>query len=273
MRLFWAIRTFVANYIIPGWGFWIVGERKLAVCTAIAISALVLFFCWTRLILNPNAFIAFLALFAILLLGSCLWSAILEFRRDDESAPPRNWKGAFVFAVVVAIVVVPLRYYRADVLGYESYEIPASSMSPTLVRGDFILADTWIYSDETIAFGDLAVFRVPQQDGTVYVKRVIGMPGDTLVFLDDGMVRNGIRLSEPYAVYEGRARPPGSAFGEITVPDGHYFVLGDNRNNSKDSRYIGAVPETAFVGKVAHIWFSSDAQEGIRKERFPLRVE
>lgn len=109
-------------------------------------------------------------------------------------------------------------------------------VAPTLLRGDYILADTWHYSESEIAVDDLAVFVAPGTDEVLYMKRVVALPG-------------------------------------VRVADGEYFVLGDNRSNSRDSRFFGAVPKSGFVGKVKHLWYSSDDAVGIRWHRFPISLD
>ncbi len=168
--------------------------------------------------------------------------------------------------------------------------IPSSSMEPTLLVGDFLLMDKesggakagWPMPPSTIQRGDVVVFHDPVEDPSVHlVKRVVGLPGDR-VHLRDGVVYlNGVACKEPYAVHRGSAldvfrddfpnlntmdaevnsnwwiRLRGLVReGEITVPAGSYFVLGDNRNNSEDSRYWGFVPRGAIVGEPLLVYFS-----------------
>ena len=272
MRTLAVIRTFVANYIVPGWGFWIVGKPKLAITTLGAITGIALLFSWSRLVLDPLGFIVLASLIIGLHFLAAIWSAVIESRRDGEKSPPTNWKTAFLFAFIGAVLFYPLNSHRSVILGYDVFRIPASSMAPTIVRGDYILADTWYYSSAEIVVGDVAVFVVPDSGGVMYVKRVVGVPGDELSFEDDAIVRNGNRVEEPYAYYsEGPVRP-GSTFPNIRVPDGEYFVMGDNRNNSRDSRYLGPIPRSAFVGRAVHLWYSRDDADGIRWQRFPAKL-
>jgi signal peptidase I len=163
--------------------------------------------------------------------------------------------------------------------------IPSASMSPTLRPGDMLLDNNQAFAPEglfapllpptTIHRGDIAIFRSPTADAdTDLVKRIIGLPGDHLHLHNGHVLLNGHPLAEPYAVYT-----PTSANtfrddfpslhsvdpdvdpawwttmrqnvhdGELTIPPDNYFVLGDNRNNSEDSRYWGFVPRTQLVGK------------------------
>ena len=168
--------------------------------------------------------------------------------------------------------------------------IPSSSMEPTLLVGDFLLMDKQLDAPGVIrllppsgiAHGDIIVFHDPIDDPAIHlVKRVIGLPGDR-IHLHDGIVfLNGEALREPYAIHRAVAPdayrddfPSLHAMdatvnpnwwirlrnlvhqGEITVPSDSYFVMGDNRNNSEDSRYWGFVPRSAVVGKPLIIYFS-----------------
>jgi len=166
--------------------------------------------------------------------------------------------------------------------------IPSSSMEPTLLIGDFLLMDKQIGSGGgvlprlTIGRGDIVVFHDPVDDPSVHlVKRVIGIPGDRIHLRDGVVYRNGEALKESYAIYR-EAAPDGYRDdfpdlrtmqprvnvkwwirlrslvhdGDVTVPADSYFVMGDNRNDSEDSRYWGFVPKEAIVGKPLVIYFS-----------------
>jgi len=166
--------------------------------------------------------------------------------------------------------------------------IPSASMEPTLLVGDFLLMDKqtgdggWLLPRATIRRGDVVVFHDPVDDPAVHlVKRVIGIPGDRIHLRDGVVYRNGQPLKEPYAVYrEAAANRYRDDFpdlqtmqarvnpnwwirlrglvhdGEVTVPADSYFVMGDNRNDSEDSRYWGFVPKAAIVGRPVLIYFS-----------------
>lgn len=172
--------------------------------------------------------------------------------------------------------------------------IPSGSMEPTLLIGDFLILDKQDVAPDPfflpptgIARGDIIVFHDPVDDPSVHlVKRVIGIPGDRIHLRDGVVYRNGQALFEPYAIYH--PSPPNSfrddfpnlqrmdggvnaawwlrlrtlsRTGEITVPPESFFVLGDNRNNSEDSRYLGFVPRKAVVGKPILVYFSLRQQE------------
>ena len=170
----------------------------------------------------------------------------------------------------------------------EPYKIPSGSMIPTLMIGDFILVDKNIYGykipltnitlfeNENPKRGDVVVFKYPENQSINYIKRVIGLPGDKILYknkrlyindseyplikvehsfdpieIADGHVFIENNLQKEYMILN-QSNPPFNF--EYYVPNGTYFVLGDNRDNSNDSRFWGPVPEENLVGKAFYIW-------------------
>jgi len=179
----------------------------------------------------------------------------------------------------------------------QPYLIPSESMEHTLLVGDFLLVNrqvyapagrltSWLLPYRDVARGDIVVFHHPQPHPYL-VKRVVGLPGDRLR-VDNGRVFiNGLALDEPYAAFEPvppnpfRDNFPGRIYtdpqvdptwwrqmqsltsnGELTVPEGQYFVLGDNRNHSEDSRFWGFVPRSLIVARPLVIYFSLSRPSG-----------
>jgi signal peptidase I len=174
--------------------------------------------------------------------------------------------------------------------------IPSASMAPALLSGDYITSRRFISSREVFTLvhrGDIVVFRSTSDARQQFVKRVVGMPGDTIA-MHDGVVQiNGQVLREPYlapmtdsldpapdelrwqkaylvgAALRDSARYVASRnnWGPLLVPRGSYFVLGDTRDESLDSRYLGFVPATGIIARVRRVYFSRDDHEGIRWSR------
>jgi signal peptidase I len=161
----------------------------------------------------------------------------------------------------------------------EAFRIPSSSMERTLLVGDFLLVNKWVYGAE-IPFthtrlpalraprhADVIVFDWPVDPDKAFVKRLVGLPGDTLAMQQGVLQRNGATVTEPYLA---AAAPPAGAngdgaavsgaprdsWGPLVVPPGHFFVLGDNRANSLDSRYWGFVPDRMLRGAPWFVYYS-----------------
>ena len=172
---------------------------------------------------------------------------------------------------------------------FEPFRIPSGSMNPTLLQGDFIFVKKYSYGlrlpvTETKILetgaperGDVLVFRLPQDPSVNYIKRVVGLPGDQVRYERHRLWINGEQVSlDPHP--EATSRDPrfieqlGDREHEIlitdanyqindgvyTVPEGHYFVMGDNRDNSRDSRWISSIPESHLVGEAVLIWMHMD---------------
>lgn len=151
----------------------------------------------------------------------------------------------------------------------QPFVIPTGSMEGTLLVGDHLIVDKLAYSPsdklaplpyEQVQRGDIIVFRYPPDIRETYVKRVIGVPGDRIRMVDKQVYRNGTPLNEPYTQHIDLAlNHDRDNFPELTVPPESYFALGDNRDNSSDSRVWGFVPRRNIVGKPLIVLWSYDA--------------
>ncbi len=148
-------------------------------------------------------------------------------------------------------------------------------MLPTLQIGDHLLVNKFIYGirmpfSGTVlipiknpAYGDVIVFRYPKDRSIDYIKRVVGVPGDKIVIKDKQLYLNGKKDVNPHAHFTSEMVLPYNVspkdnFGPITVPEGKYFVMGDNRDNSSDSRFWGYVDDQDVLGKAMIIYWSWD---------------
>src|SRR5574343_511803 len=247
-----------------------------------------------------------LILFVLMVVTGVLYAVdVRKFRkRRIKGAPEPLWVewGASFFPVILIVFV--LRSFL-----FEPFKIPSGSMIPTLLVGDFILVNKFAYGIRlpvintkvievgTPQRGDVMVFRYPEDPSLDYIKRVVGLPGDTVAYQNKRLAINGQAVStqkigdylHPERLYyseqfleklgevEHRALndadapafiPEASRFphrenctynaaGVICkVPPGHYFMMGDNRDNSRDSRAWGFVPEENIVGKAFFVWFN-----------------
>lgn len=175
--------------------------------------------------------------------------------------PPKGILREYLETIVVAVLF--LLFARTFV--FMQSKIPTESMLDTLLVGDYILVNRFVYGapgdqpagwlgQRPIARGDVVVFRFPEDPDVDFVKRVIGLPGD-VVEMSRGVVSvNGQPLDEAYVKPENREAM--QSYGPITVPSDSYFALGDNRDNSRDSRAWGCVPRALVKGRAFLIWFS-----------------
>lgn len=146
---------------------------------------------------------------------------------------------------------------RARLIGYMPYRIPSGSMAPTLKRGDYILANTFSYHSHAPERGDVIVFNFPARPEMVFVKRVVGIPGDVIEVNNHQVAINGQTQSESYLQTYRRFSAENANY-QTEVPEGMLFVLGDNRDRSADSRAQGFVPIKNVIGEVTRIWLSYD---------------
>lgn len=154
-------------------------------------------------------------------------------------------------------------------------QIKGQSMVPTFENKQYILTSKVTYKFRAPERGDIVVFRSPQNKDIEYIKRIIGLPGDTIIIDDDtGQVSvNGVVLKENYInnktnLFSGGAVTSGVAY---KVPKGHYFVMGDNRQKSSDSRVFGAIKEEDIIGQVFYRYFPPELAGPI-KNPFPQNL-
>jgi signal peptidase I len=176
----------------------------------------------------------------------------------QHSAPSRpRWKRALLIlaALLLFLVLNPtergVRYLTENI--FQAFEMGQYSMRPTLVPGDRVLIDKRIYERSEPRRGDIVVFRYPLNPTRIYIKRIVGLPGDSVEIRSGHLNIGGREVIEPYV----KGAPSGD-YGPQTVPAEAYFVLGDNRNNSEDSRAFGFVPRRLLLGRATKIYYPFD---------------
>ena len=216
--------------------------------------------------------------------GSVLQTTLVEYARS-------------FFPVLLFVLVI-----RSFV--FEPFRIPSGSMMPTLLQGDFIFVKKYSYGlrlpvTETKLIetgaperGDVVVFRLPSDPSINYIKRVVGLPGDKVSYERHRLVINGELVDleqhsdatphDPRYVEQLGDREHDILVtqaanvmrdGEFSVPAGHFFMMGDNRDNSRDSRFLGPIPETHLVGEAVRIWMHMDGLSVPRWERIGNKIQ
>ena len=188
-------------------------------------------------------------------------------RSKGEKSTTREYIEAIVFALVLALII------KAFFL--QAFKIPSGSMIPTLLKGDQILVNKLIYGvrvpfTDVKLFGmrepdrgDIVVFEFPDDRRVHYIKRLIGLPGDEIKIENKRLYVNGEEFVIEMAQFEdegilAEAASPRDNFGPITVPPNSYFMMGDNRDNSRDSRFWGFADKGELVGNAVIIYWSWD---------------
>lgn len=279
------------NLVLPPLGFVYVGRPAYAWVYVFIIAGLVPVASWTRAFFIPHGVLLFLAIAIGIWIGVVIFAAVLARRQDSVTAP--RWYVYAMFIVVgvfLTSVYEVIKLHRDEWLGYAMYRIPSGAMMPTILIGDFIVADTASLSSNTGEGpnrGDVVIFLYPVDTTTPFIKRVVGLPGDHIAYYDKVLYINGNKVEqEMLGTYVGAgpdAHMTGvslrreiignrafnvliqegylSIDGEFAVPEDHYFFLGDNRDNSRDSRYFGTVHRDYLVGKAVLIWMHIDGLE------------
>lgn len=172
-----------------------------------------------------------------------------EVQPQIETLPPEtnNWK-RFILDILETIILAVVLYIGINAISAR-VRVDGFSMNPTLQNGEYVLVSRLSYKLDIPQRGDIIVFSFPVDQNQDLIKRVIGLPGETVSVRQNNVLINGIPLEEPYI-----AQAPLYS-GEWTVSEGQLFVLGDNRNDSKDSHQWGLLPMENVIGKALAIYW------------------
>ena len=180
----------------------------------------------------------------------------------------------------ICIAVILALFVRTFIV--QAFKIPTGSMENNLLIGDHLLVNKFVFAPtrtrledtllpvDPIRRGDIIVFKYPEEPERDFIKRVIGLPGDTIELRKKRAYVNGTMLDEPYVRYllppdedDGGDFDVRVQYGPVTVPPDHYFMMGDNRDNSQDSRYWGFLPREYIKGKALFVYFSFGEKTGL----------
>ncbi|MFQ5508236.1 MAG: signal peptidase I [Leptospirillia bacterium] len=191
----------------------------------------------------------------------------------ETPAPPQSKFREYTEAIIIAVLLA--LFIRAYIV--QAYKIPSGSMLETLQIGDHLLVNKFLYgiqlpfSDDRVlalrkpARGDIIVFKYPEDETKDFIKRIVGLPGDSVEVINKQLFINGEPFNIPYTqnldplVYPEDLQPRDN-MGRVVVPPGNYFVMGDNRDHSLDSRFWGFVSMDKIQGKAVIIYWSWDRE-------------
>lgn len=296
------------SLIVPGLGHLYAGYPVAAVLAyaAALFSFGLMLAAWLLIPSAPTNIVLGLAAFPTIYLALPIHAGILAARQPAtfELRPYNRWYVYVGIYVMLGVVLFPRaqEYLKRYV---EAYRIPSAAMGPTLMIGDYLYVIKTLTARKEISNGSVVVFESVEEPGLKVIKRVVGLPGDTLVMTDGTLRRNGQDLTESYAVHQNPTRsedaeqrakmrawqvahtvgtdrgsyaPDVQHWGPVVVPPDSFLALGDNRDASYDSRYYGFVPFGHVIGKPRVIYLSLErdttggVHRGVRWSRIGQRV-
>lgn len=187
---------------------------------------------------------------------------------EKQTAGQVVWE--YVQAIILAVVLA--LFVRSFIL--QAFQIPSGSMIPTFLEGDRVLVTKFAYGIRNplnnkvwIETGqperwDVIIFIYPEDPDKDFVKRVVGLPGETISMVNGELFINGVKTADPKANYDPKANPASRSFPPTVVGPGQYFVMGDNRDHSSDSRFWGLVDYSLLRGKAWRLYWSWDSSDG-----------
>ena len=241
------------SLIVPGAGHLYRGHRHKGIVLLALLSALLIGFLPLRLL---HFYVGFCLLYGgwVAIYVYAPMSALLTNVESSSKRTSKSWLILFVPLSLIAAELLGVTVTRAS--GFRSFEAPSTSMERTIQRGDRIVADMWYYDSRQPERDDVIIFR---NHDLFAVRRVIAIAGDTVVGKSGVIFLNGQTLDEPFVEHtRGSAAPWLNTFGPVIVPADKYFVMGDNRDVSLDSRSpeIGLIERKSIVGKTLYIFVS-----------------
>jgi len=264
----------IFSFIAPGLGHFYAGRWRsglvvLGAGLVIGNLSYALLIFWDHGPWNVLGLVVACAVFFILQ----IWHAV-RVARSQPVPFEYCWYNRWYYYLAYLVILVSCSGLVLPVFGdYHGLKMPSTSMEDSFFAGERILADYGAYDSKPVTLGDLVVFVYPGDGVTRYVKRCVAVEGDTVEIIHKQLFVNGIRAVEPATVkfldttesgtqnVLPRREDGGNSrdnFGPYVVPPSAFFVLGDNRDNSFDSRYWQAVPVDNLVGKVIRIYYSPD---------------
>jgi signal peptidase I len=268
------VLAFIAGFLGLGLGYVYVGKIRLGIASIAGFCLTVAFFAWTRLIVKSAIVLWLLAAILILIALFALIHPIVLAAKNRE-LPARQYNRWWFYLIwsLGAVSIGPAFYFsRATILGYETFRTSSSAMSPSLEMDELFVSNSWRYHNHAVAAGEIVVFERPENPGVKYIKRVVAVAGDSIELRDGVLYRNGQAIRESYL---HAPMPFGGNSRNIrlsTLGPGLFYVLGDYRDNSLDSRQWGPFPTTSLRGRVQYVWLSRDSDGRVRWDRIGTRL-
>ncbi|MCD6594197.1 signal peptidase I [bacterium] len=246
----------------PGLGQVYNGQLKKGIILFLAFIVTSILFLATSLVYEFQGMIIGLLIsiaFLLYIWGDALWNA--HRRKEFKLKSYNKW-------YIYVVIIVSIYLFNSILIScshtfIKTYIMPSASMQPTLLPGDFLIADMSYYKKHEPKAGDLVIFSNPKNDSVDIIKRIVGVEGQKIGILEKQLSVDDMQIEEPWAIHNDtriipRSFSPRDNFGPVIVPAGSVFVMGDNRDRSEDSRFFGFVDKKRIKGKPLYIYFSKD---------------
>ncbi len=205
-------------------------------------------------------------IYLVIMLGFFVFifiDALLGASKTVELKPYNKWYIYLILFILSSVIMRPVLGWTTRNNIVRAYRIPSSAMEPTLLVGDYLIADMKIYRGERPKRGDIVIFEFPKDPSKDFIKRVIGMEGEKVTIVQNRIYINDKLINDPW----GRFTMPKTSiedYGPVKVPENSLFVMGDNRDNSQDSRFWGFVNIKKVKGKALYLyWAKNKSRIGI----------
>jgi signal peptidase I len=259
------LTAFVLSFLTPGLGQLYNGQLKRAALLYFLGLFIVIFLSSSGLFFSFYGMVSGLAMTLGYMLFVPIDASITARRLHIIRVKRYNRWYFYILIILFNAFLINLLLEPFIIPPIKAYKVPAASMTSTLMIGDRVIVNKKYYPNNSPKRGDVVIFPDPSDPSKDFIKRVIGLPGETIEILAKKVYINGRPLEEHYIVgAPGRGlrtdMAPSKKFGPVTVPSGKLFVLGDNRDNSLDSRHFGFVDIAALKGKALYIYWAKDTR-------------
>ncbi len=186
--------------------------------------------------------------------------AIRDARKLGEVELQRynRWYVYLAILLFQGILLGPAMEYISGVGAMRAFKIPSGAMMPTIIIGDHLISNMKVYKTSKPKRGEIVVFKYPKDESTLFIKRVIGLPGEKVEVRGKQIFVDGVALIDPWGTYDSGENIKRQDHGPTVLESDEFFLMGDNRNNSYDSRYWGAVRQSKILGQARYIYWSRD---------------
>lgn len=196
--------------------------------------------------------------FLLFIIGEAFFAA--RKKKDFILKPYNKW---YIYLLIILLinsfVLIPTSFLTNKVLGLSAYKMPTGSMEPTLRMGDYLVTDLKYFKKNKLQRGDLVVLQSPEDHSKIFIKRIVALEREKIEIKSKQVYVNDVPLPESYKVHlDNEFYRWRDSYGPAVVPSDHCFVLGDNRDKSRDSRYWNSLPLKNIKGKPLYIYWARD---------------